>query len=120
MIFVYNMKTFRQTATLHAASHNMNSPEIKEFIKENRHLFWWIKPEERENVDLSFLVETILNYGNEKSVKKLFDLIGIQTVAEIFYRQTSRQRINYHPRTVHYFTLYFQRHAQTHPDTTTN
>jgi hypothetical protein len=94
----------------------MNSPEIKAFIKEHSYLFWWIKPEEKENIELSFLVEAILNYGNEKSVKRLFELIGIQKVAEIFYRQTSRQRINYHPRTVHYFTLYFQRHAQTRSD----
>ncbi len=89
----------------------MNNPEIKEFIRENSHLFWWIKAEEKENIDLSFLVEAILNYGNEKSVKRLFELVDIAKAAEIFYRQTSRQRVNYHPRTVHYFTLYFQRHV---------
>jgi len=89
----------------------MNSPEIKAFIKGNSALFWWIKAEEKENISLDFLVETILNYGNEQSVKKLFELVGIKQVAEIFYRQTSRQRVNYHPRTVHYFTLYFQRHV---------
>ncbi len=93
-----------------------NSPEIKEFIKENSQLFWWIKPEEKENIEISFLVEAILNYGNEKSVKKLFDLIGIQKVAEIFYRQTSRERTNYHPRTVNYFRLYFQKHVQRDSD----
>ncbi len=98
----------------------MNSPEIKAFIKKNSHLFWWIKSEEKENVNPGFLVEAILNYGNENSVKQLFELVGIERVAEIFYRQTSRQRVNYHPRTIHYFSLYFQRHAQTRPDTTTN
>ncbi len=90
---------------------NMNTLEIREFIRENSHLFWWIKPEELENIDIAFLVEAILNYGNEKSVRKLFDLVGIKKTAEIFYRQTSGLRTNYHPRTVHYFTLYFQRHA---------
>ena len=45
-----------------------NSPEIRQFIRENKHLFWWITPEERENIDLRFLVETILSYGDEKSV----------------------------------------------------
>jgi len=29
----------------------------------------------------------------------------------VMIRQTSGLRTNYHPRTVHYFTLYFQRHA---------
>jgi len=90
---------------------NMNTLEIREFIRENSHLFWWIKPEELENIDIAFPVEAILNYGNEKSVRKLFDLVGIKKTAEIFYRQTSGLRTNYHPRTVHYFTLYFQRHA---------
>jgi hypothetical protein len=89
----------------------MNNPEIREFIRENSHLFWWIKPEERENADIAFLVEAILNCGNEKSVKKLFELVGIKKVAEIFYRQTAGPRTNYHPRTAHYFKLYFQRYA---------
>ncbi len=87
------------------------NPDIKELIQENSHLFWWITPEERKNVDLAFLVEAILNYGNEKSVRKLFDLVGIKKVAEIFHRQNSGSRSNYHPRTKHYFELYFQRQA---------
>lgn len=98
----------------------MNSPEIKAFIRENSHLFWWIKPEEKEHIDASFLVEAVLNYGNEQSVKRLFELFGVHRVAEIFFRQISRARVNYHPRTIHYFTLYFQRHAQTYSDSATN
>ena len=98
----------------------MNSPELKAFIRENSHLFWWIKPEEKEHIDVNFLVEAVLNYGNEHSVKKLFELLGLQQVAEIFFRQISRVRVNYHPRTIHYFTLYFQRHAQTYSDSPAN
>ena len=66
----------------------INTPEIKQFIKENSSLFWWIKEGEKENISQEFLVETILNYGDIKSVKKLFKLIGINKVAEIFYKQT--------------------------------
>ena len=90
----------------------MNNPKIKEFIQENSSLFWYTPEEEKENISLNFLVETILNYGNEKSIKKLFELLGINEVAEIFYKQISRQRINYHKRTVNFFELYFKRHAQ--------
>lgn len=90
----------------------MNSPEIKEFIKENSSLFWYIKEEEKQNISIGFLIETILNFGDEKSVKKLFDLVGINKVAEIFYKQTSGKRVNYQKRTVHFFNLYFKRHAQ--------
>ena len=89
-------------------SKKMNNPEIKEFIKKNGSLFWWIKEVEKENISLDLLVETILNYGNEKSVKRLFELVGIKRVAEIFYRQIARERKNYYPRTMNFFKLYFQ------------
>jgi hypothetical protein len=63
----------------------MNSPEIRAFIRENSHLFWWIKPEEKEHIDASFLVEAVLNYGNECSVKRLFELLGIQQLQKYFF-----------------------------------
>jgi hypothetical protein len=78
------------------------SKEIKQFIRENEALFWGVKPDERENISLNVLVETILNYGNEKRVKTLFDLIGVKTVADIFFRQISGKRSNYHQRTKHF------------------
>jgi len=86
--------------------------DIKQFIRENKVLFWGVKPEEKENISLNVLVETILNYGNEKSVRTLFDLIGVKTVSEIFFRQISGKRSNYHKRTKHFFQLYFRRNAQ--------
>ena len=86
--------------------------DIKQFIQENEVLFWGVKPEEKENISLNVLVETILNYGNEKSVRTLFDLIGVKTVSEIFFRQISGKRSNYHKRTKHFFQLYFRRNAQ--------
>ena len=75
------------------------SKEIKQFIRENEALFWGVKPDERENISLNVLVETILNYGDEKRVRILFDLIGVKTVADIFFRQISGKRSNYHQRT---------------------
>ena len=90
----------------------MHPPEIKEFIRENSSLFWWIKEEEKENISIEFLVEMILNYGNEKNIKKLFDLVGIERVANIFYNQIAKKRVNYRTRTINFFTLYFKRNAQ--------
>ena len=89
----------------------MHNQEIIDFIKENSALFWYTPEEDKEHISIEFLVETILNYGDEKSVKKLFDLVGIKKVAEIFYKQTSGKRTNYFPQTEHYFKLYFKRHA---------
>jgi hypothetical protein len=88
-----------------------NSPEIKAFIRENAQLFWYIPNDKKESISHEVLVEFILNYGNDVSVKKLFDLLGIDCVAEIFRKQTNRKRVNYHKRTVHFFNLYFNAHA---------
>lgn len=88
-----------------------NPPEIEKFIQENSPLFWWIKPEDKMDISIDALVETMLNYGDEKSIKRLFDLIGIRQVADIFYKQVSSKRPNYHKRTKHFFDLYFKRHA---------
>jgi hypothetical protein len=89
----------------------MQPLKIREFIRENSPLFWYIKEDAKESISIEFLVETILHYGNEKSVKKLFDLVGIREVAEIFYKQISGNRVNYPPRTVHFFDLYFKKNA---------
>lgn len=89
-----------------------NNSETKKFIRKNSSLFWWIKPKEKMNISINALVEAVLNYGNEKSVKRLFDLVGIKTVADIFYRQISAKRSNYHQRTKHFFQIYFKRHVQ--------
>jgi hypothetical protein len=88
-----------------------NNAEIKKFIRENSSLFWWVRPEDKPNISINALVEAVLNYGDEKSVKKLFTLLGIKTVADIFNRQISGKRSNYHKRTIHYFKLYFDRNA---------
>ena len=37
-----------------------------------------------EEVSHELLVETILNYGDMEAVLKLFNLLGIEKVAEIF------------------------------------
>lgn len=88
-----------------------NSPELKQFIKENASLFWYIPESEKEQMSHEVLVEFILNYGNAKSVKKLLDILGIDYVAAIFYKLTERKRVNFFPPVVHYFNLYFKRYA---------
>ncbi len=89
----------------------MNSPEVKEFIRENSALFWYTPEDHKENINHEFLIETILNYGDLNSVKKLFELLGLQYVANIFYKQTNRTRVNYFPMNIHYFNLYFDKHV---------
>lgn len=90
----------------------MNSPEVKQFIQEQKNLFWSIRKDKLEDISHDTLVEFILNFGNEKAVKKLFDLLGVDYVAEIFYKSTlQNSRAMYYPLIVNFFNLYFARHA---------
>ncbi|MCF6365353.1 MAG: hypothetical protein L3J35_04040 [Bacteroidales bacterium] len=89
----------------------MNSPEIKEFIKENSSIFWYIPEDKKQDISHDVLVEFILNYGDEKSVKKLFNLLGIKHVSKIFHKQIKRTRVNYFPQVTNFFNLYFDKYA---------
>lgn len=92
----------------------MNSPEIKEFIRQNSHLFWYTPEDKKEDISHEFLVETILNYGDINALKKLFNLLGIKKVSEIFLRsvhKSERRRGNYHELTINFFQLVFKKYA---------
>ena len=92
----------------------MNSPEIKAFIRENSHLFWYTPEDKKEEISIEFLVETMLNYGDINAVKKMFVLLGIKKVAKIYYDSinlSSRRKNNFHELTSNYFDLVFKRYA---------
>lgn len=80
-------------------------------IQMNAHLFWSLPASKKKEISDELLVEYILNYGNEKSVKGLFDLMGIDKVAEIFNKIIKKDRINLYPPVVNYFKLYFEKHV---------
>ena len=85
-----------------------NHQDLTHMIK---HLFWWVSEKEIASLSPDAIVESVLSNGNEDTVRQLFDYYGVEKVAEIFNRQTSGRRINYRPRTVHFFKEYFHRHA---------
>ena len=92
----------------------MNSPEIRQFIREHSNLFWYIPDDKKEGISNEFLVETILNYGDINSIIQLFNLLGINKVANIFFDSialSNRRKGNYHELTVNYFTLVFRKYA---------
>ena len=92
----------------------MNNPEIVQFIRENSSLFWHIPDDKKEEISKEFLVETILDYGDMKAVVRLLNLMGINEVADIFYRSTSvsnRRKGNYHELTLNFFTHLFRKYA---------
>ena len=92
----------------------MHSPELKSFIRDQSALFWYIPENKKEDISEAALIETILNYGDIDSVKKLFSIMGVKRAAAIFFEslaQSDRKRGNYHELTINFFTLYFQRYA---------
>lgn len=93
------------------------SPAIESLIHDNRELFWFTPSDRKVNIGEDQLVETILNYGDEKAVKRLIEIRGIDHVAHIFKKQTTlsnRRRNNYHELVLNFFQLYFSRHARKH------
>jgi len=92
----------------------MNSPEIKQYIREHSSLFWYIPEDKKEEISHEVLVETILNYGDKMAVIQLLRLMGINYVAEQFFNsinRSARRKGNFHEITVNYFTLFFRRYA---------
>lgn len=83
--------------------------ELKKFMKDRPHLIWYVK--NRENLSVESIVEHTLNYGDWGDVQELISILGINEIAKIFREQTNRPRINYHPKTRHYFNLYFKKYA---------
>lgn len=80
-----------------------------DFVKKRKHLFWSTK--NYDGLSNEAVVEAVLNYGGMDDVRELISLLGIQQVSKIFYDQIRRIRVNYDPRIVNYFSLYFRKYA---------
>jgi hypothetical protein len=90
----------------------MKSNHLEDFINKNKHLFWWTPENQKKNISTESLVENVLNHGDEYNISQLFELIGIDKVANIFFKQIRANRSNYYPQVKNFFNLYFNRHVQ--------
>ncbi len=87
---------------------------LKQLIENNKHLFWFTPEDKKDQINEDQLVETILNYGDEKAVRQLFAIMGTDHVAAIFKKHitsSERRKNNYHELVINFFQLYFKRHA---------
>lgn len=94
---------------------HINISELNDLISDYRSLFWYTPGKSMKDISLEQVVETILNYGDEKAIKQLFDLVGVDHVATIFRNQitrSERSRNNYQELVANFFNLYFSRHAK--------
>lgn len=93
----------------------------EEYIEQHASLFWYTPEAKKNEISDSLLVETILNYGTMNDVKALFDLMGIEKVADVFFSAKGRQKLNYFPQIYNFFTLVFNRYVpQRNPKRQTN
>lgn len=82
-----------------------------EYIAQHASLFWYTPEAKKSEISDSLLVETILNYGTMDDVKALFDLMGMEKVADVFFSAKGRQKLNYFPQIYNFFTLVFNRYV---------
>jgi hypothetical protein len=110
--FHFSRFTFHPEKNHKSMTNNINSKELKQFIKQHSPLWWWVPEDQKENLSLNSVVEALLNYGSVQDIKELFGIVGIKKVAEIFDEAIrDRQRSNYSPAIQNFFKLYFERHA---------
>ena len=83
----------------------------EEFIANHSSLFWYTPEQKKKSISDQLLVETILNYGTMEDVRVLFDIMGMEKVAEVFFSAKGRQKMNYFPQIYNYFTLLFHRYV---------
>lgn len=82
---------------------------IGDFVRKRKYLFWSTK--NYDGLSNEAVVEGVLNYGDMDDVRELISLLGLRKVSRIFYKQTHRMRINYDPKIVSYFSLFFKKYA---------
>ncbi len=89
----------------------MNSPDIKQFIREHSELFWYTPEEKKEEISHELLVETILNYGRMEDIKMLIKIMRVDTISDIISGMSGRKKLNIYPEILNYMTLILKRYA---------
>ena len=89
----------------------MRTAEVKNFIDDHGHLFWYSPAPKSETVSDELLVESMLNYGTWEEVHDMFKIVGLRKVAAVFWGMTGRKKLNFFPEIHNYFSLYFAKYA---------
>lgn len=87
------------------------SQELIDYVRARPGFWWWVPYNALAEVSTESAVEQTLIYGDLPDIKELFSVLGRERVAEIFFRQISYPRSNYHPRTKNFFSIVFEEYA---------
>lgn len=83
--------------------------QINNFIKKHPYLVWYTN--DYQHLSREAIVEAVLNYGDWDDVQEVISILGMKKTAAIFRRQTERPRVNYDPKIINYFGLYFKKYV---------
>jgi hypothetical protein len=82
---------------------------MEKFAKARPYLFW--STTDYRALSAAVILENTLNYGEWADVMAVFKILGLKKAAAIFREQTTGERVNYRPKTLNYFKLYFKEYA---------
>lgn len=88
--------------------------EIKKLINQNSHLFWFVPDDQKKNLSIEVVLETIFNYGDINAVRNLIKILGIEQAEKIFNEQiaaSNRRKGNFHELTLNFFKEFFNHYA---------
>jgi len=85
-----------------------NETELQKYRTKKRYLAWRLK--DIRKLSEAAAVEAVLNYGDWNDVQKIIKILGAQKVAQIFFKESSKPRQNYQPKTKHFFSLYLKKY----------
>lgn len=83
-------------------------PAVRDLLYEKPYFTWWVS--DKDSLSLDSVIFAILNYGDFPDVQLLLKKVGINEVRKIFEKQL-KSRNNYDKKVMHYFKLYFKKHA---------
>ena len=83
---------------------------VQSFIAKRPYLIWYTR--DFKHLSQEAALEAVLNYGDFEDVRKMLAILGIQKAAKIFKKQIGRNRVNYDPKVLNYFRLYFEKYAR--------
>jgi len=82
---------------------------LQDILKAKPYLSWYIK--NKDELSDESALEHILGYGDWDDVQKAENILGINKMRLLFKKMTQKKRVNLKPKTVDYFTRYFEKYA---------
>lgn len=87
----------------------MSKNNREKFLKKKSFLWWGVK--DVKKISNEAMLEGVLNYGDWCDVLEVFNILGREKAAKIFFKQIQNKRVNYQPETLNYFKLYFKKNV---------